>query len=105
MWKWLRQCASALEYLASKEMIHRDIKPDNIFLTISDDVKLGDFGLSHSTVGKGSYIKITKVNGTYMYCSPETINDNKYSHKTDIWSALTVILIILNFFIILGRLE
>ena len=84
----MRQCASALEYLASKEMIHRDIKPDNIFLTISDDVKLGDFGLSHSTVGKGSYIKITKVSRTYMYCSPETVIENKYSHKTDIWSVI-----------------
>ena len=86
LWKWLRQCASALEYLESKKIIHRDIKPENIFLTTSDDVKLGDFGLSYYTVGKCSYIKFSKVSGTYMYCSPETVTENKYSYKTDIWS-------------------
>jgi serine/threonine protein kinase len=83
--KWLQQCSSALQHLHNHQMIHRDIKPANIFLTIDNDVKIGDFGLTLSTVGKKS-IQLTKDSGSIFYNSPETVDDSKYSHKTDIWS-------------------
>ena len=66
-------------------MIHRDNKPANIFLTIDNDVKIGDFGLTLSTVGKKS-IQLTKDSGSIFYNSVETNDDSKYSHKADIWS-------------------
>ena len=85
MLKWLRQCASALEYLGLKKLIHRDIKPMNIFLISSDDVKLGDFGLTLTAISNKSYIQLSNARGTAAYISPETAEDNKYSQKTDIW--------------------
>jgi serine/threonine protein kinase len=52
--KWLQQGVSALDHLHNHQMIHRDIKPANLFLTIENDVKIGDFGLTLSTVGKNT---------------------------------------------------
>ena len=94
---WLRQCASALEYLGFKEVIHRDIKPMNIFLTFSDDVKIGDFGLTLTTISNNSYVQLSNARGTATYISPETAEDNKYSHKSDIWFVVAIVVpIILN---------
>ena len=55
----------------------------NIFLTSSDDVKLGDFGLTLTAISNKSYIQLSNARGTAAYISPETAEDNKYSHKTD----------------------
>ena len=82
--KWLKQCSSALKYLHNDKIVHRDIKPANIFLTINNDVKIGDFGLTLSTVGK-KMITLLIDSGSIFYHSPETVQDSKYSHKTDIW--------------------
>jgi len=45
-WKIFTQIAEALYYLHSKGLIHRDLKPQNIFLDKNFNVKLGDFGLA-----------------------------------------------------------
>ena len=104
--KWLRQCASAIKYLGFKEVIHWDIKPYNIFLTFSEDVKLVDFGLSLTTISNNSYIKLSNARGTATYISPETAENNKYSHKSDIWFVVTIeVPIILNWLLFLALLE
>ena len=90
MLKWLRQCGSALEYLGVKKMIHRDIKPMNIFLTFTNDAKLGDFGLTLSTISKSSIIQLSNARGTVTYISPETVKDTIYSHKSDIWFVVPI---------------
>jgi serine/threonine protein kinase len=61
----------------------------NLLLTIVNDVKIGDFGLTLSTVGKKS-IQLTRDSGSIYYNSPETVDDTKYSHKTYIWSVLQI---------------
>lgn len=66
-------------------VIHRDIKPDNIFLLDNGKViKLGDFGLAKMLTSQNDFAK-TYV-GTPYYMSPEVLMDNPYSPVCDIWS-------------------
>ena len=53
--------------------MHRDLKPGNVFLDSSNNVKIGDFGLSR-VMGDESVFAYTKV-GTPYYMSPEQIGD------------------------------
>lgn len=66
-------------------IIHRDIKPDNIFLLNNGKtVKVGDFGLAKMLTSTSDFAK-TYV-GTPYYMSPEVLMDNPYSPVCDIWS-------------------
>ena len=47
-WKIFKQILEALHYLQDRGIMHRDIKPHNIFLDENNNAKLGDFGLSRS---------------------------------------------------------
>jgi len=71
------------------KILHRDLKPGNIFLDKNQNVKLGDFGLSR-VMNQDSVFAYTHV-GTPYYMSPEQINDQKYNEKSDIWSTGCII--------------
>lgn len=80
--------ATALEYGWRKaHLIHRDIKPDNIFLSIDGEVKLGDLGLAKSA-GGGQSLTMTGVSmGTPYYISPEQgLGKKDVDLRTDIYS-------------------
>ena len=82
--KYLYQICNGINYIHSKNVIHRDIKSQNIFLMKNGDVKIGDFGIAKSlTKTKSNAMTII---GTPYYFSPEIINGEPYNYKTDIWS-------------------
>ena len=80
--KYMRQLFQALNHCHAVNVVHRDIKPDNIMITENDTVRLIDFGLSKARM---SNKKMNTVAGTPYYMAPEVINGS-YSHKADIWS-------------------
>ncbi|KAF8970777.1 kinase-like domain-containing protein, partial [Flammula alnicola] len=65
------------------QILHRDLKPDNVFLDENNIVKLGDFGLSKA-LAQASFAN-TYVNTPY-YISPELMQEKAYDSKSDIWS-------------------
>jgi serine/threonine protein kinase len=87
-----------LDVLASaheRGIIHRDIKPPNIYLTVDGNVKVLDFGLAR-VLDPGADFSLTRtgtVIGTASYMSPEQARGKreKIDHRTDIWAAGAVI--------------
>ncbi|MBX9654569.1 serine/threonine protein kinase [bacterium] len=86
--KILKQFSQALGYYHSKGWVHRDIKPDNVLVNSSAEVRLIDFaisvraatGLSKLFAGK------TKAAGTRSYMSPEQIRGKPLDQRADIYS-------------------
>eukprot|EP01127_Copromyxa_protea_P014571 TRINITY_DN4094_c0_g2_i1.p1 TRINITY_DN4094_c0_g2~~TRINITY_DN4094_c0_g2_i1.p1 ORF type:complete len:754 (+),score=151.87 TRINITY_DN4094_c0_g2_i1:32-2293(+) len=76
----IHQALNGLEYLHSKQKIHRDIKAANLLLTIQGKVKIADFGTSAEGSAR------TTVIGTFMWMAPETIDARGHDSKADIWS-------------------
>ena len=83
IWNVAIQALLGLEYLHSKQIIHRDIKLLNLFLTKEKEVKIGDMGMSKQ-VEEGEMI-MSRV-GTPLYIAPELVKKEKYDYKIDIWS-------------------
>jgi serine/threonine protein kinase len=78
-----RQIASAVGYLHSEGIAHGDLKPDNIVLTKSGEVKLIDFGYCKEDVMSGDGDK----SGTIKYAPPEFFRRGLYNpRKADMWS-------------------
>mmetsp|Transcript_69478 Transcript_69478/g.166536 ORF Transcript_69478/g.166536 Transcript_69478/m.166536 type:complete len:758 (-) Transcript_69478:110-2383(-) len=84
LWRWLYDIASALVYMHERRVLHRDVKPSNIFLSDHDQVKIGDFGIS-KTMTEKTQIARSHV-GTPFYMSPEMIKGEGQTFASDIWS-------------------
>ena len=78
------QTALALKYLHERKILHRDLKPQNVFLTKSGIVKLGDFGIS--TVLHSTLMMAKTICGTPFFFSPELCQGQAYNNKSDIWA-------------------
>lgn len=77
----LNQLASAVRHCHSKNITHRDIKPDNIMIDDELNATLIDFGLSKLKSKNG----FKSIIGSPLYMSPE-VYDGKYNNKCDIWA-------------------
>lgn len=78
------QCCLALQHVHAKKFLHRDLKCQNIFMTKSGSVKLGDFGIAK--VLDSTAAEAQTLIGTPIYLAPEVVNNKPYNAKADIWS-------------------
>ena len=83
---------SALERCGKHHIIHRDIKPQNIFVNDNGDFKLGDFGIAKIS---DHTMSATKT-GTYGYMAPEVYKAEPYNSSVDIYSLGIVLYWLLN---------
>ena len=78
------QMLAGLAYMKKETRVHRDIKPENLLINSEGFVKLTDFGVSSLVNGTndmcGTFV------GTFLYMSPERIQNKPYSYTSDIWS-------------------
>ena len=81
---WFVQIALGLQYIHKKNILHRDLKTQNIFVTSKKLVKIGDFGIS-KWLSHTLDLATTAI-GTPHYLSPEICRRQPYSHKSDMWS-------------------
>jgi serine/threonine protein kinase len=88
IYNWINEIINGIYYLHfNQRIIHRDIKPNNIFLTKQVRIKIGDFGISRVFDDESESLYATTRNvGTHKYMSPQIKLNNNYSYKTDCWS-------------------
>lgn len=105
MWRLFREITEGLAHIHSQGMIHRDLKPVNIFLDSRDQVKIGDFGLATTSflalqqcqemnnLSHGNRTEIgsslTGKVGTALYVAPELMgkaSKSTYNQKVDLYS-------------------
>lgn len=94
------QIIAGLEAAHSVGILHRDIKPANCFEDMDGTVKIGDFGLSISTAGRGD--SMHTIEGTFLgtpaFCSPEQLRGEELNVRSDMYSVGVTL-----FYLLTGR--
>jgi serine/threonine protein kinase len=84
---WMTELFLGLFEIHDKNLMHRDIKSDNLFICKNNLLKIGDLGIARATEKN---VAIT-VCGTFHYRAPEMFHWKEYTNKVDIWSAGVVL--------------
>ncbi|KAM6462783.1 serine/threonine-protein kinase 33 isoform 3-T4 [Liasis olivaceus] len=100
----IQSLASAIAYLHKKDIVHRDLKLENILVKSSDideqnemklNIKVTDFGLAVQKMG-GSESMFQSTCGTPIYMAPEVISAHDYSQQCDVWSIGVIMYMLLS---------
>jgi len=71
-------------------LVHRDISPDNIFVTYDGHIKVIDFGIAHAK-GRTTNTELGKIKGKYRYMAPEQALGRDFDHRVDIFALGTTL--------------
>ena len=82
----MRQVSAALAKASEHGIVHRDIKPDNIMVSSSGEVKVADFGLARLSTGDVRLTQEGFTLGTPLYMSPEQVEGRPLDTRSDIYS-------------------
>jgi len=83
---YMAELLIAIEHIHSKRIVHRDVKPENLFIDSDGHVVLGDFGLARKLTLGGNTISSDDMFGTPAYTPPEIFTGEAYGCEVDIWA-------------------
>lgn len=84
---YMIQLTDALYFAHQHGIIHRDVKPENIYVMSDGTIKLGDFGIALAEGIESSFTKTSEIIGSVHYLAPEIAKGEPPSSKSDIYSA------------------
>ncbi len=84
--KLIKQISKGMADIHKHRIIHKDLKPQNIMLTKSGNIKIMDFGISETFRSSKSRLKESSKSGTPVYMSPEHLLGKDVGKESDIWS-------------------
>lgn len=85
IWRYLSHVCAALQHMHANRIMHRDVKPSNVFIARDNTAKLGDLGLARFFSPKS--VVARSLVGTPYYMSPERVLEQEYQYSSDVWSA------------------